>query len=144
MNFNIYDDSFFRKMPSRFSSLTKFVFKTFVVVPCVTFFFLFSLLAYSSGGVGNIITEYIKSVGYSTDTDSYQVCLDEPPATISKQKKEPPPALNIYQVCKKHGYVSSAKKSSLLTGKITGWYLSIVSFYIFMLLGIRCFKMKKW
>lgn len=41
MNFNIYNDSVFRKIISRFSLVTAFAFKTFVLAPSVTFLFFF-------------------------------------------------------------------------------------------------------
>lgn len=148
MNFNIYDDSIFRKFISRFSLLTAFAFKAFVFVPCVTFFFLFFLLAYSAGGAGNLITGYIKTVDYNAGKDTYRVCIDEPilPAIADNPPAEIPVALDTMEqrpvefICHKYGVVSADKKASILTGKITGYYLSTVVFYLTALIFIRFFR----
>lgn len=148
MNFNIYDDSIFIKFVNRFSLLTAFAFKALVLVPCVTFFFFFFLLAYSAGGAGNIITEYIKTVDYNAGTDSYRVCIDEPiaPAIADDPPEEFPAALDAMEqkrvevICHQYGDVSADKKASILTGKITGYYLSTVIFYLTALLFVRFFR----
>ncbi|EIZ1085868.1 hypothetical protein MPI44_004416 [Klebsiella oxytoca] len=148
MKFNLYDDSVFRQFVNLFSILTAFAFKTFVFVPCVTFFFFFFLLAYSAGGAGNIITEYVKTVDYNAGTDSYRVCIDEPvtPAIADNQREKFPAALDtmtqssVEVICHQYGDVSSEKKASILTGKITGYYLSTVILYLTALLFFRFFR----
>lgn len=148
MNFNNYNYSVFRKFVNRFSLLTAFAFKAFVLVPCVTFFFFFFLLAYSAGGAGNIITEYIKSVDYNTGSNSYRVCIDEPigPAIAEKSAEKRPIASDAMEqkqvevICHQYGDVSADKKASILTGKITGYYLSTVILYLAALLFIHFFR----
>ncbi|RIU55272.1 hypothetical protein [Klebsiella pneumoniae] len=148
MNFNIYNDSVFRKIVSRFSLVTAFAFKTFVLAPCVTFFFFFFLLAYSAGGAGNIITEYIKSVDYNANSNSYRVCMDEPlvPTATKNPAEMWPVAEDVMEqkqvevICHQYGDVSADKKASILTRNITGYYLSTVVFYLAVLLFVRFFR----
>lgn len=148
MNFNIYDDSKILKFRNKFISLTAFAFRVFVLVPCITSFFFFSLVAYSAGGVGNIITEYIKTVDYDVVKGSYRVCLDDvdvhafpglPPEELSTTL-ETKPQNNVDYVCQKYGEVSATKKASILSENIRGYYLSIVVIYMLILFSIHFFK----
>ena len=142
MNFNFYNDSLFRRLVGRFTTLTLLAYRTLVVIPCISLFVFLALMAYQSGGVGNIITGYMRISGYHSDTNTYKVCLDEqemPETPSDKPMKEwgkdmahqtPLPVKQIDPICQKYGEVSEDKKASMLTGLITRIYTTLVFLYL--------------